>query len=31
MGKDKVFGFEYVAFEVPVGHPGEIACGKFAV
>lgn len=30
MGKDKVFGFKYVTFEVPVGHPGEIARRKFA-
>lgn len=31
MEKDEVVGFKYVAFEMPLGHPGRIACRKFAV
>lgn len=31
MGKDVVFGFKHVAFEMPVGCPGRIAFRKFAV
>lgn len=31
MGEDRVVGFKYAVFEMPLGHPGRIACRKFAV